>query len=144
MAVADFDGDGRLDLAINNNNAAPTIYRNRLISSGNWLELTLVGSSGNPDAVGARVRLTLAAAGGAEGKTLTRWVEAGSGFASQSAFPLHFGLGEASGIESVEIAWPSGHVDRLSGAGIAINGPARIKEGAPLTPGRSARKMGQG
>ncbi len=135
MAVADFDGDGRLDLAINNNNAAPTIFRNRLAESGNWLELTLAGS-GNRDAVGARVRVTLSAAGGdgdtGGGKTLTRWVEAGSGYASQSAFPLHFGLGEASRVEAVEIVWPSGHVDQLAGAGIAINRRTLIEEGGEV------------
>lgn len=136
MAVADFDGDGRLDLAINNNNNGPTIYRNQLARSGNWLALSLVGADGNRDAVGARLRLTLAASvngdDGGAGKTLTRWVEAGSGYASQSAFPLHFGLGEASRIELIEITWPSGHVDRLSGAGIAINGRTRIEEGGKV------------
>ncbi len=131
VAVADFDGDGRLDLAINNNNAAPTIYRNRLAASGNWLQLLLAGSSSNPDAVGARVSLTLAADGG-QSKTLTRWVEAGSGYASQSDFPLHFGLGEASDVEAIEITWPSGHVDRLNGDDVAINGRTRIEEGGEM------------
>ncbi len=80
------------------------------------------------------MRLTLAAsdAAGGKGKTLTRWVEAGSGYAAQSAFPLHFGLGEASRIEAVEISWPSGHVDRRSGDGIAINSRTRIEEGGKV------------
>ncbi len=97
-------------------------------SPGNWLQLSLAGDRSNADAVGARVSLTLASDSG-EGKTLTRWVEAGSGYASQSAFPLHFGLSDATRVESVEIVWPSGHVDRLSGAEIAINGRTRIEEG---------------
>ncbi len=97
-------------------------------SSGNWLQLSLAGDRSNADAVGAKVSLTLASDSG-QGKTLTRWVEAGSGYASQSAFPLHFGLSDATRVESVEITWPSGHVDRLSGADITINGRTRIEEG---------------
>ncbi len=125
MAVADFNGDGKLDVAINNNNARPTIYMNAFVTSGNWLRLDLVGSVSNRDAVGARVRLTLA--GGEGGKTLTRWVEAGSGYASQSAFPVHFGLGRAA-VETVEIVWPSGRVDHLDGGELGINRTVRIEE----------------
>ena len=123
MAVADFDGDGRLDLAINNNNARPTLYANRL-AVGNWLRLELVGGDSNRDAVGARVRLTL----GDGGKVLTRWVEAGSGYASQSAFPVHFGLGDASRVEAVEIAWPSGAVTSLPGTELGVNQTVRVDE----------------
>ncbi len=127
MAVADFDGDGRLDLAINNNGAPPTLYVNRL-EPRNWLRLRLVGTSSGRDAVGARVALKLPADGG--GKTLTRWVEAGSGYAAQSAFPLHFGLGEAERVESVEITWPSGRVARIAGDQLGINRTLRVEEGA--------------
>ncbi len=43
---------------------------------------------------------------------MTRWVEAGSGYASQVPHLLHFGLGDAASADQVEISWPSGHVDR--------------------------------
>ena len=125
VAVADFNADGRLDLAINNNAQRPTLYLNRL-DAGNWLRLKLIGSSSNRDAVGARVALTLAGAGA--GKTLTRWVEAGSGYASQSAFPVHFGLGDSERVEQVEITWPSGGVTRLAGADLGINRMVSVSE----------------
>lgn len=133
VAVADFNGDGRLDLIINNNNETPTLYVNDLKESGNAVELKLVGAGGgNPghahssrDALGARVRLT------AGGKTMTRQVEAGSGYASESALALHFGLGGADRIDAVEITWPDGKVERLEGetlAALGINRLIRIEE----------------
>jgi len=133
-AVADFDGDGRLDLALNNNNARPTLLLNQLAQAGNWVELDLIGAVSNRDAVGARVRLT------SGGRSLSRWVEAGSGYASQSAHTLHFGLGEAERIEAVEIDWPSGHQQRLAGAELAatvrLNDRATVQE-----PGSSVAEV---
>ncbi len=126
VATADFDGDGRLDLAINNNNSQPTFYMNRL-TAGNWMRLELVGDSGNRDAVGAKIRLTVA------DKTLTRWVEAGSGYAAQSAFPVHFGLGSAEWIDNVEITWPSGESVQITGADLGINRMVRIEESGGMS-----------
>jgi len=128
VAVADFDGDGRLDLVINNNNETPSLYLNNLRKTGHGLELKLVGGPGsNRDAVGACVRLT------AGGKTMTRYVEAGSGYASQSMLPVHFGLGAAEGVEGLEVCWPSGRVERIEGAALRDAGGAnrlvRIEEG---------------
>ena len=134
MAVADFDLDGRLDIAINNNNAEPTIYLNRFSDSGNWLDIELLGGEGsNRDGIGARVRLTTVDTEGAPGKTMTRWVEAGSGYASQSAFVVHFGLGSADALAALEIAWPSGRVERLQGEDltrriVGVNRRVRLEE----------------
>ncbi len=138
VAIADLDGDGRLDVVIANNHAPPTFYLNRMATDADWLELELVGQESSRDAVGARVSLTLRStgAGGGPGiRTLTRWVEAGSGYASQSAFPIHFGLGEAWRPEALEIAWPSGRLDRLRGADLGVNRRLRIEEGGG-EPGR--------
>jgi hypothetical protein len=143
VGVADFDGDGRLDMIINNNNETPTLYLNGLKRRGNAVELKLVGAVGSDasgprstrDAIGATVRVT------AGGKTMTRQVEAGSGYASESMRPLHFGLGAADRIESVEITWPSGLVQRMEGAQVEgwVNKLMRVEEGgaraAELRPG---------
>ncbi|HEX8634193.1 MAG TPA: CRTAC1 family protein [Pyrinomonadaceae bacterium] len=127
VAVADFNGDGRLDMVINNNNETPMLYLNNLRRSGNAVELKLVGTRSNRDAIGARVRLT------AGGKTMMRQVEAGSGYASESMLPVHFGLGGADKIEAVEINWPSGLVQRIEGerlnAALGVNRLVRIEEG---------------
>lgn len=110
VAIADFNGDGKLDMVINNNNATPTIYLNNLKNVGKCIEVRLVGTESNHDAIGARVRLSV------DGKTLTRQVEAGSGYASEAMLLLHFGLGNAAKINSVEISWPSGRVQRFDGS----------------------------
>jgi len=159
VAVADFNGDGRLDMVINNNNETPMLYVNNLRKSGNAVELKLVGTRSNRDAIGAHVRLT------AGGKTMMRQVEAGSGYASESMLPVHFGLGDADKIEAVEINWPSGLVQRIEGerlnAALGVNRLVRIEEGRepaagttaaaaarrltrPAQPGGAAHKSGDG
>ena len=74
VAIADFNGDGKLDLVINNNNAAPTVYLNEVKRRGNSVVIKLEGiaqATGNSlatnrDAIGAQVRLTIV------GKTMMR------------------------------------------------------------------------
>jgi len=112
-------------MAINNNNMPPVIYRNTLRRTGNWVELRLAGVQSNCDAVGARVRLT------ASGKTMTRQVEAGSGYASEMMLPVHFGLAQAAKMDALEITWPSGLAQRFDGAQLEglINRQLLIFEG---------------
>ena len=139
VAVADFNGDGRLDLVINNNNAAPTLYLNNVKKSGNSVVIKLEGSAKdlegrmhtNLDAIGAQVRLTIA------GKTMMRQVEAGSGFAAEGMLPVHFGIGNATMIEAVEITWPSGLVQKFDGAQTRewLNSNIDIKESIPQAIG---------
>lgn len=132
VAIADFNGDGKLDLVINNNNAQPTVYLKRVDRSGNSVEIKLKGSGmevegkrSSRDAIGAQVRLTIA------GKTMLRQVEAGSGFASEGMRPIHFGLGSATRIEGVEIRWPSGLVQKFEGTQASgwVNSQVQITEG---------------
>lgn len=125
--MADFNRDGRLDLVMNNNNETPVLYLNNLRKSGYALELKLVGTRSNHDAIGAYVSLT------SGGKTMTRQVEAGSGYASQMMLPVHFGLGSA-GVDEIEIRWPSGLLQRIQGQKLAAmnkgNRELRIEEGS--------------
>jgi len=128
VAVADFNNDGRLDLVMNNNNETPVLYLNNLKHVGNAVELKLVGTQSNRDAIGACVWLT------AGGKRMMRQVEAGSGYASEMMLPLHFGLGKADHVDAVEIRWPSGLVQHLEGPELAAmmqgNHQLRIEEGS--------------
>ncbi len=104
VAVADFDNDGRMDIVVSNVDNSPDIYRNIATGNNNWLALKLYGngSTSNTNAIGARVTVT------AGGKQQIREVTGGNGFGSQSSLQLHFGLGQATLIEALHIAWPDG------------------------------------
>ena len=106
-ASGDFDNDGDLDLLVLNVNDRPRLLRNDLANSNHWLELRLIGTASNRDAVGARVRLT------AGGRTQIRDVRTSSGYLSQSDPRLHFGLGPHAVVDRIEISWPSGTVQNL-------------------------------
>lgn len=139
VVPVDLDGDGTLDLVLGNNDAEPTVYLNRVARAGNWLELDLVGTESNRDAVGAVVRTTVRLPEG--DRTLLRQVEAGSGYASQSPLTLHFGLAAADHVEEIEIRWPGGAVERFGpvvGTGVlAANQRLLVVEGTgTLRPNR--------
>jgi len=149
VAVADFNGDGKLDLIINNNNAAPTLYLNDVNKDHNSVVIKLTGSMKDAagkilwnDAIGAQVRLTIA------GKTMMRQVEAGSGFASEMMLPIHFGLGDAKEIAAVEIKWPDGQGQRFDGAQTKdwVNSRVHIREGSSqaieVVPSRRLSRTG--
>ena len=100
--MADFDNDGRLDLLVSNANARPLLYRNIQPTGNHWVQFALKGTRSNTFAVGARLWVT------SGGQTQVGFVNGGNGFASQSALRVHFGLGQATQIERLEVAWPSG------------------------------------
>ena len=102
IAVADFDNDGRLDLLVSNANARPLLYRNIQPTGNHWVQFALKGTRSNTFAVGARLWVT------SGGQTQVGFVNGGNGFASQSSLRVHFGLGQATQIERLEVAWPSG------------------------------------
>ena len=100
-ALADFDGDGRLDLVVMNRRDPMRLYRNVTPDTGHWLGLDLRQGQGNTRAVGARVTVTTPQG------TQTREVRVGGGHAGGQALPLHVGLGDATAAE-VAITWPDG------------------------------------
>jgi ASPIC and UnbV/FG-GAP-like repeat len=108
IGVADFDNDGLLDFYQTNANQPALLFRGRTEHAGNWVELKLIGTKSNRDAIGSRVMLT------AGGTSYLREVNGGNGYASQSTTRLHFGVGSASGVDRVEVRWPSGLVQTLS------------------------------
>jgi hypothetical protein len=101
-AQADLDGDGDEDLLFTQTGGAPLLLRNARPIDRRWVRLKLVGTRANRDALGATVQLK------AGGKTQWRTVTANRGYLSSSALPITFGLGEATGVESIEVVWPGG------------------------------------
>jgi hypothetical protein len=102
---ADFDHDGRVDVAVTSMDGPIELWWNRSPTQ-HWLELKLVGTRSNRSAIGAEVTLKTAA------RTQKRCVTSSVGYASSSDLTVHFGLGiERKG--TVEVLWPSGTVQKL-------------------------------
>ena len=96
--VADFDGDGRLDLAVLVLGARAELWRNESALENRWLIVRLAGTRSNRDGIGARV------IAGNQVRTMTTAL----GYASSSHAGLHFGLGTTTESVRVEVQWPSG------------------------------------
>lgn len=106
-AFGDLDNDGDLDIVLSNQDAKPTYLENRTGGGNRWIELELVDTRGNRQALGARVLLVEG------GRRQLREVSSGGSYASQNDLRLHFGLGEAARVERLEITWPDGEREVL-------------------------------
>lgn len=102
-AFGDLFNDGKIDVVLNNLDFTPTLLRNVNPDQHHWIEFRLIGGAGQPrDAVGAAIFVTT-------GKITQRGdVLSGGSFASSNDPRVHFGLGDAAAIDSVEIRWPRG------------------------------------
>lgn len=135
-AFGDLFNDGHIDVVLNCIDSTPLLLRNVVKNDNHWITLKLVGGPKSPrDAIGAKVFLS---AGGARQRMD---VFSGGTYQSSSDPRVHFGLGSAKKIDSIEIDWPSGLKQKLSGSVLERMGLDRIvvvKEGTD-PPGSEAR-----
>jgi hypothetical protein len=125
-AVGDFDNDGDLDILLNNCGGPPQLLRNDGGNANHWLEILLIGTRSNRDAVGARVKVV------AGDLTLSEQRKGGMSYQSAQDPRLHFGLGSRTKVDAIEIRWPSGSVTQL--ASVASDQILAIKEGVGIVP----------
>ena len=121
LAVGDFDNDGDLDVLISNNGGAPVLLRNDGGNRNNWLGLQLVARESNPEAVGAIITWQVGT------KKFSRLKTTGGSYLASHDPREILGAGLNGRIDSVEIRWPSGKIDKLSN--LPINTYLKVIEG---------------
>ena len=135
-AVADYDGDGDLDLAYVDQGGALRLFRNDSIFLGHWLKVALVGQWSNRSAVGALVTVRVGE------QTQMRQLLGGSGAHSQNSLVAHFGLDQDDVVDEVTIHWPSGAITRLHD--VAADQMLTVEERFVVSPDRVTLKRGEG
>ncbi|HEX3436888.1 MAG TPA: CRTAC1 family protein [Pseudacidobacterium sp.] len=133
LAVADFDNDGNVDVVVSDIDGEPMLLHNQGIPGMHRVSFELAGTKSNRLAIGARVTIT------AGGMTQTDEVRSGGSYLSQNDLRLHFGLGKATKIDSVEIRWPSGSIEKLTG--VDADHFYSILEGSGIVPGEKLRPV---
>jgi len=105
-AHADYDGDGRVDIAVIVHGGQPLLLHNVSVTDRHWITLRLRQSGGNTRALGARVLV--------RSGPLEQMAQVGTGgsYLSQSPTDLHFGLKDHASIDEVTIYWPDGTVEQ--------------------------------
>lgn len=108
-AYADLDNDGDLDIVINNLNSPAGIYKNnsRELSKNNYIDIELFGKGPNKLAYGAKILAK------SRNGIQVNYVTGSRGFLSASTTIIHFGIGQAEKVDTLEIHWPSGSIQQL-------------------------------
>jgi hypothetical protein len=138
-AFGDYDNDGDIDVVVNCVNSLPQLLRCDSQWKRSWIKVKAVGVKSNRTGIGARVRVVAKTQKGSSDPLLqVDEVRSGGSYYSQNDLRLHFGLDEAQVVDSLEIRWPSGQVDRFRN--LEVNRLYVVAEGAksprPVVLGR--------
>jgi hypothetical protein len=104
----DLNNDGFMDLVVTSLGERPRILMNNALNRNHWIMFNLRGRKSNRDGIGATIKVITAS-----GRTLFNHVTTSVGFMSSSDRRVHFGLGMDLKLDSVEIRWPRGIVQRI-------------------------------
>ena len=126
LAVGDLFNRGRLDLVVENLTGEPMILEAKSPVQNHWVSFELEGTSSNRLALNARVVITTGSI-----RQMDE-VRSGGSYLSQSDLRLHFGLGPAARIDSVEVQWPNGKIQTFKD--VAADQFYRLKQDGTLTP----------
>ena len=107
LAVGDIDNDGRLDAVVSTSEGPAHLLYNRTETQNHWLTLKLTGRKSNRDGIGAEVRIVTS-----QGQQFATATTASS-YLSSGDKRVHFGLGPATVVDTLEIRWPSGILQTL-------------------------------
>jgi hypothetical protein len=140
VAFLDYDNDGRIDIAINNQNDLPLLLHNISEFPNHWVSIRAVGTRSNRDGIGARIQVV------AGGRKQIAEVQSGGSYISQNDLRVHFGLGLATTVDRLEVHWPSGVTDKFEG--LPVDQFLTVEEGEGLiqhpgiTPASARRSRG--
>ncbi len=127
LAVGDLFNDGNMDVVIGDIDGAPMVLRNHGVPGRHWVSFELAGGpKSNRLALNARLKVV------AGGMTQTDEIHSGGSYLSQNDLRVHFGLGTATKVDSLEIRWPSGKVETLTN--LAADKFYSILEGEGVVP----------
>jgi hypothetical protein len=151
LAIGDLWNDGRLSAVISNMNAPPSLLVNDVRTSNHWIAFHLIGNSSTSatspvsasasaaphfrtsrDAIGARITMK------AGTRLFVDEVRSGSSYDSNSDMRVHFGLGSATKLDSVQVRWPSGLLEQFDN--LAVDKIHMLKEGSGVAVKPSAKK----
>ena len=133
LAVGDLFNDGNMDAVVEDLVGSPMILRNHGIAGRHWVSFELAGTKSNRLAIGAKVKIV------ACGVTQTEEIHSGGSYLSQNDLRVHFGLNKATMIDSVEIRWPSGSLDRVKN--LAVDRFYAVLEGKGIVPPEQIRPL---